>query len=227
MPRTIVIGDVHGCARELDRLLDRCELARGDRVVLVGDLVNKGPDSLTVVRRCLEIGAEAVLGNHDDLLLRCIAARRRRDDDEFPDPVRKLARKLSDEHIGWLEQLPLFLPLPAHSILVVHAGLRPGRAPEHEERTNLLTMRSIRADGSGSKRIEEGVPWASLWTGPDHVLFGHDAVRGLQEWPFATGLDTGCVYGRQLTAMLLPGRRLVSVAAKKVYADAGRGDKRR
>ena len=121
----------------------------------------------------------------------------------------------------------LVLALPAHDVLVVHAGLRPGRAPDDEERTNLLTMRSIRADGSGSKRIDEGVPWASLWSGPDHVLFGHDAVRGLQEWPFATGLDTGCVYGRQLTAMLLPGRRLVSVAAKKAYADAGRGDKRR
>jgi hypothetical protein len=57
MSRTFVIGDVHGCARELDRLLDRCELGRGDRVVLVGDLVNKGPDSLTVIRRCLEIWA--------------------------------------------------------------------------------------------------------------------------------------------------------------------------
>jgi hypothetical protein len=227
MSRTFVIGDVHGCARELDRLLDRCELGRGDRVVLVGDLVNKGPDSLTVIRRCLEIGAEAVLGNHDDLLLRCIAARRRDDDDDFPEPVRKLARKLKDEEIGWLSELPLFLRLPAHGVLVVHAGLRPGLAPEHEERANLLTMRSIRADGSGSKRIDEGAPWASLRTGPEHILFGHDAVRGLQEWPFATGLDTGCVYGRQLTAMLLPGRRLVSVPAKKAYADAGRGDKRR
>lgn len=228
MPRTLVIGDVHGCVDELDRLLERFAPARGDEVVLVGDLVNKGPESVAVIRRCREIGARAVLGNHDDLLLRCIAARREDNDDEFPDAVRKIARKLDDEEIAWLERLPLFLALPAHSTLVVHAGLRPGARPERQDRMHLLTMRSIRSDGTTSKRIDEGVPWASLWTGPEHVLFGHDAVRGLQEWPYATGIDTGCVYGGRLTAVELPGRRLFSVQAKKVYAEPGRAlEKRR
>jgi hypothetical protein len=222
MARTFVIGDVHGCIDELDRLLERFALTRGDEVVLVGDLVNKGPDSVEVVRRCIEIGAKAVLGNHDDLLLRCVAARREDDDDEFPDGIRKIARKLADDELAWMEDLPLLRALPAHDVLVTHAGLRPGLRPERQDRSHLLTMRSIRADGSASKRIDEGVPWASLWTGPEHVLFGHDAVRGLQEWPYATGLDTGCVYGGRLTAVELPGRRLVSVQAKKAYAEPGR-----
>lgn len=221
--RTVVVGDVHGCLDELRALLERVSFRPGDDLLVsVGDLVNKGPDSAGVVRLVRSLGGRAVMGNHDDLVVRCLVARREKDDDEFPDGVRRIAKRLDDEDAAWLEALPLSLHLAEHHTLVVHAGLVPNVPLSAQRREALLTMRSVRADGSASKRIEEGEPWASLWPGPEHVLFGHDAVRGLQRWPYATGLDTGCVYGGRLTALLLPERTLVSVPARRAYCEPGR-----
>jgi hypothetical protein len=213
--RTIVIGDVHGCLDELQALVALCGYGSADRLVLVGDLVAKGPDSAGVVRWAREIGAEAVLGNHDAHALRA-----RRDQDTAKPQHQVVAQLLSEADIGWLAARPLWLRLGAigdRSYLVVHGGFVPGVPLAEQERTYLLNLRSITADGQPSKRTD-GTPWAALWTGPEHVVFGHDAVRGLQRHPFATGLDTGCVYGRELTALVLPSGELISVPARRAYA---------
>jgi diadenosine tetraphosphatase ApaH/serine/threonine PP2A family protein phosphatase len=147
-----------------------------------------------------------------------------------------VADALGPEDWAYLEALPTFLRLGYEGAsddvaasdappradgdgetVVLHAGAVPGVPFEKQSREDLTTMRSIDHDGNPTKRIE-GRPWAAVWPGPEKIVFGHDAIRGLQRHRFATGLDTGCVYGRRLTALLLPERRLVSVEARRAYA---------
>ena len=139
---------------------------------------------------------------------------------------------LNERHWIWLDSLPLWLELPEHDVLLVHAGICPGRPIAAQAPEALLTMRCVKTDGQPDARqpdLRRGEAlWGTRYTGPPHVVFGHNAQTGLQLHAWATGLDTGCVYGGQLTAMVLgagaavPGpeqRRaaLVSVQAKRAY----------
>jgi hypothetical protein len=220
MQRTIVVGDVHGCLDELQTLLRQCGVARGERVVLAGDLLAKGPDSRGVVRLVREIGALAVLGNHD---FYSIEVRHRRQQGETRRPRRWLLDTLDESDWAFIESLPLFLRLGADQeggpeFAVVHAGAVPGVPLDKQERDHLLNLRSMVGGTVPTSRLLMRWPWAAAWRGPEHIVFGHDAVRGLQQYPLATGLDTGCVYGRELTALELPARRLHKVAARRRYA---------
>lgn len=211
MSRTLFIGDVHGCSDELDALLKEAGWTSDDRLVFVGDLVAKGPDSAGVVQRAIELKALAVLGNHDAHLLDVRAGLSKKAHHVG------VAKTLTDAQWTFLDQLPLWLDFPELNVLVVHGGLVPGVDLTNQPRHLLLNMRSIDAEGKGTPRLEAGVPWASRWPGPRHVVFGHDAVRGLQQHPFATGLDSGCVYGRKLSGLWWPERKLVQVSAARAY----------
>lgn len=218
--RTIVIGDVHGCPDELNDLLHKCRASAEDRVVLVGDLVAKGPDSAAVVRMARERSLLAVRGNHDEAVLR----HRRALKAHTPLPKLKpdherVVATLGESDWLYLEAVPLWLRFAELSALVVHAGIVPGKPLEAQREEDLMQMRTLKRDGSGSKNLEDGELWALRYQGPEHVVFGHNAVSGLQRHPFATGLDTGCVYGRELTALVLPEHRLVSVPARRTYKE--------
>ncbi len=221
MTRHLVVGDVHGCLEELDELI-ALVADPGRRVVLVGDLVAKGPDSHGVVRRAEELGVLAVRGNHEEHALRWWRAVKKGDEPPKRKKVYLRAyQSLEDRDFRYLDALPYHLALPAHGALVVHAGLMPGVPLEAQDPKNLVGMRNVHA-GRAEKHIDVGIPWGSLYAGPEHVFFGHDAIRKLQRHLHATGLDTGCCYGGRLTGMLLPERELVSVPAKKVWQAPGR-----
>jgi hypothetical protein len=217
-PRVIAIGDVHGCIDELQMLLRQCDYRPGDQVVFLGDLCAKGPDSLSVVKMAREIGAVGVRGNHDFEIIRWHQAIQRGVTPPTTTPSHyDIASSLSPDDVAWLSSLPWYLTSKSLNALFVHAGFVSGIKLKKQNPRLMMNMRSVLPDGTVTSKYFHNWPWARLWQGPELVLFGHDADRGLQEYDNALGLDTGCVYGQRLTACILPERKLVSVPAKREY----------
>ena len=221
--RLLIVGDVHGCYDELVQLLDMCN-ARDPNVCVafVGDIINKGPNSPQVVQLVRELGGYCVRGNHDEVSLR--EWQRHKEEEESLAPSFQWLNELSKEEIDWLFNLPFTLRFPSRQVLLVHAGAVPGVEIAHQKQENLLHMRDVVFDVkslsfSGYKKAQpDSQPWAQAWEGPDHIYFGHDARRYFQSYQYATGLDTGCVYGGYLTGVFTDKPDTpIQVQAKSVY----------
>uniref|UniRef100_A0A7S0ZFP6 Calcineurin-like phosphoesterase domain-containing protein n=1 Tax=Timspurckia oligopyrenoides TaxID=708627 RepID=A0A7S0ZFP6_9RHOD len=217
-PRLIVIGDVHGCLLETIELLRLADFQPGDQVVFTGDLVAKGPDSCGVVRLARAINAKCVRGNHDHEVIRWREAVMR---GARPPMVgiehSRIAKSLSESDFEWFRRSPWYISSEFLGFVFVHAGLVPNLPLSKQNPRHMLNMRSILPDGNVTSKHVKEYGWAKFWDGPQTVVFGHDALRGLQQFENAIGLDTGAVYGERLTALILPDNRLISVKAHKQY----------
>lgn len=223
---------MHGCAVELSKLVEKLGMTEDDKLVFVGDLVARGPDTAGVLRLCRSLGAQSVRGNHEHRLLLAHEARKTKSRPPRLGPSHQhLVETLGEEDWEYLANLPLSLEFPGHNIRVVHAGVAPGIPFTEQQPWTLLHVRSLTSLGAPSDRYAKE-SWAARYEDDPHLVFGHNAQAGLQLHPHATGLDTGCVYGGQLTALVLeqgqapprPSERkdaLVSVNAKRAHAGAG------
>ena len=209
--RTIVIGDLHGCYDELLDLLDKVSFASEDRLICVGDLITKGPKNREVLDRFMsDPQFTAVIGNHD------LALRRRWNGEKFKlkpsqKPTHKELKKDKERYVPFLNQLPFTIDLGTH--LVVHAGLRPGLELHSQTTEDMTELRSLGEDRASRK----GPPWYDVYDGEKIVLFGHWPATEPRRGKKAIGLDTGCVYGGQLTAYIVETGELTSVPARQVY----------
>ncbi len=269
----LLIGDLQGCCDALDRLLDEAGFSPSrDRLVVLGDLVNRGPASLQVLQRLAALGTSArcVLGNHDLHLLAVAHGVRK------PHRSDTLAQVLDapdrTHWLDWLRRQPL--ALMEQGWLCVHAGVPPawdtaqtlalaqevgtvlagpdmpgflatmyGNEPARWDDglqgadrlrfiVNALTrIRFCAEDGTLELQTKEGLeataaglyPWFATpgrRSAGQPVAFGHWSTLGLVNRPDLLGLDTGCVWGGQLSAVRVDeGRReLMQVACTQAQA---------
>jgi len=205
MDRTIVVGDVHGCYFELRALIEEIGVRPRDRLFFVGDLITKGPanrevlDFVRATRHCV-----SVVGNNELALLRFW----RDKSAVLTRPQRQTMTALGaafEPYMQWMAGFPRLIEM--NDFVVVHSGLRPGVALERQKVDDLTQLRTLE---------DSGVPWFDQYEGKTAV-FGHWVFDAPLLRKNAIGIDTGCVYGNTLSAVIFPERRLVSVPAVKAY----------
>ena len=199
--RVLVVGDIHGCYYQLIQLLQESNYNHNDDLLIsVGDIVRKGPKTQEVVNFFQKNNILAIRGNNEERLL----------NDIFNEGKNEF--NLSREMINYIDTLPYTIKFNINKkdYVVVHAGLDPNRGlPKMKEDSDvkylyhMVKMRNICDNGKIIPNHKEGVPWIEKWQGPEHIIFGHDAYRKLQISEFATGLDTGCCYGDDLSCLIL------------------------
>jgi serine/threonine protein phosphatase 1 len=214
--RLIAIGDVHGCHLELADLISKLELGRDDRLVLLGDLVNRGPDSCKVLDIARANKAISLLGNHE---LRLLKYRRTNDRKYVKEHDLDTYEKLRPQDWAYLEAMPLTFEDPELNIVFVHGGFLPNEPWQKQAPEVVTRIQVVDQDGHPAKRsAAPGAPlWADLWNGPPFVIYGHTPRPEIYKLKWSVGIDTACVMGGYLTACVLPEKRFVQVKARRAY----------
>ncbi|MBH5316855.1 serine/threonine protein phosphatase [Paenibacillus sp. GSMTC-2017] len=231
MHRTLIISDIHGCFKQFNELLNKVEFnASNDQLILIGDYVDRGPNSKEVVDKVIDLvenhHAIALRGNHDQRLVDLVQQNSSEVQYKFmqhggPETIKSYCidescneslestichiRGQYSHHIAFLERLPLYYEDEKH--IYVHAGINP-TYPDWKEQTDhdFMYIKGIfhKADLGLSKT----------------VVFGHTRTVELQETPEVwfgngkIGIDGGCAYGMQLNCLIYQGDEYKTVSVK-------------
>jgi diadenosine tetraphosphatase ApaH/serine/threonine PP2A family protein phosphatase len=225
----VAIGDVHGCLEELDELLKLISFNPNNmRVVLLGDLMDRGPNPVGCVKRARELNLECIRGNHEDKHLRWNKHEVAKLQTGKSNPMKSMSevddlanKALSEEDIDWMKNLPYQLQL-TKELYAVHAGVEPSVGWNHQNPAQLMRVRYVNDKGKAvSLNPDKSQPdntqyWTEQYRGARSIVYGH-YVHSLSKPRIdivpdklfdgnpvvCYGIDTGCCFGGSLTAMLI------------------------
>ncbi|MBD8079694.1 polynucleotide kinase-phosphatase [Cellulosimicrobium arenosum] len=238
------IGDVHGCLDELVTLLDRLGYVvvrddagrpvdaahpEGRRAILLGDLVDRGPDSPGVLRLAMGMvragHALAVPGNHEHKLVRALAGR----DVTVSHGLETTLAQLADEPEEFRRDVESFcrdlvshLVLDGGALVVAHAGLKESYQGRASGRVRSFALYGDTTGETDEFGLPVRYPWADDYRGRATVLYGHTPTPEARWVNNTMCLDTGCVFGGKLSALRYPEKELVEVPAARVHYEPAR-----
>ncbi len=227
--RTIFIGDIHGHFDELQELLKKCEWNEStDRLIILGDLCDRGPKSSATVKWCRETNIEVIRGNHDQKYLDIQAKEawhKSNPGNVLPTILNnkekmQIFRELSPDDLKWMSRMPHLIEIPHLNLLAVHAGFKPGVTPENNTFNTMMHIRFLfegHVQANLDKKDFSAPPgsyfWADFYKDTRNVVYGHhvwskDTVKmhTNEAGAICYGIDTGCCFKGSLSALTFDNR---------------------
>ncbi|MEK7270249.1 MAG: polynucleotide kinase-phosphatase [Planctomycetota bacterium] len=237
-----VVGDVHGCFEELSALLGllgyevrpiekspgepgfSVKPPEGRRAIFLGDLVDRGPDSVSVLRLVMDMVeaglAFCVPGNHDSRLLKKLSGKDVRITHGLASTLEQMEKEspaFQSHARKFLDGLVSHFALDEGRLVVAHAGMKERYQARASGRVRDFALYGETTGETDEYGLPVRVAWAEDYRGEAAVVYGHTPVPEALWLNKTICIDTGCVFGGRLTAIRWPERELVSVSAAHTY----------
>lgn len=209
MNKLIIYGDIHGCYDEFISLRNKINPKKDDIEVCVGDIITKGKESIKTLDFIIEHNIKSVLGNHEDKIIRYLNHQKssKKNPIQLDSDEQNIVDNLTSQHIAFLKQMPLYFKFG--NITIVHGGVQNHmnlKFLSKRDKQKILRMRYLNQEENyltlGNEE-EKSLFWAELYNGNQgFVIYGHHWFKEVKKNKFSLGIDTGCVYGNKLTAII-------------------------
>jgi bis(5'-nucleosyl)-tetraphosphatase (symmetrical) len=210
MNKLIIYGDIHGCYDEFISLRNQINPQKDDIEVCVGDIITKGKGSIKILDFIIENNIKSVLGNHEDKIIRYLNHQKTNEKNPIilDNDEQNIINNLTKKHIQFLENLPHFLKFG--NITILHGGLQNHMNLDNlskKDKQKIIRLRYLDENYeflTYGKEDDKSTFWADIYDGNQgFVVYGHQWFEEVYKNKFALGIDTGCVYGNKLMALII------------------------
>ena len=232
--KTIIYSDLHGCFNEFKELRAKINPTKDDKEIIVGDILDRGLYSYELLKYIAKNNISSILGNHEYKYIRYKKHQTIFETTGKKNPIilssdqQKLYKKLTDEDFAYLESLPFFVKID--NLTVIHAGITNEIDLDTAKKRDLEKILWIRKLDKNQKTLSlndnnsSSKPWSEYYDGNQgFIVYGHEVFDEVKVDKYSFGIDTGCVYGNKLTALIISNTRnpmknyqVINVKAKKV-----------
>ena len=233
--RTIIYGDLHGCLEEFKELRAKVNPMPDDREIIIGDILDKGPYSIETLRYANEKNFECLMGNHEYRYLRFHNHQEKeqltgkKNPMTFGEEKMGMYENLSKDDFDYISEMPFYIKI--NNLTLLHGGITNDIVLESAKKKKLESVVYIRhLNDEGKWTSTQGTSsnqqlWNTVYDGNQGVIvYGHSDYKEVRIDPYAIGIDTGCVYGNKLTAIVLEDTvnpmqnyKIVDVQAQEKY----------
>ncbi|WP_026693456.1 bis(5'-nucleosyl)-tetraphosphatase PrpE [Peribacillus kribbensis] len=233
-----IIGDIHGCYDEVKSLIEKLgyqekngvpEHPDGRKLGFVGDLTDRGPASLEVIRLVWKLviqqqNAFYVPGNHCDKLYRYFKGNKVKlihgletTAAEYMALSAEEKDNIRSQFMELYEASPLYHVLDDRKLVIAHAGIREDYIGRHGSKVKTFVLYGDITGGTNPDGTPVRREWAKHYRGNALIVYGHTPVKEARELNNTFNIDTGAVFGNRLTALRYPERELVSVPSSMPF----------